>query len=375
MKNKAFTLIEIMVVCVVIVILATISIPTYQTIVEKAHATTCETNLNILKSALDVYIMEHDTMPASLSRIPSEYIDDAYAKLLGQKGSWRIKLARFILDLNKKNFAYAALIDTLGGGNIRIITCPNDSTSPEAGGVSYGINNSLAGMKYRDYKNLSGDILLIGDCETAAFTNASDLSSRHKHVFTQIDYAKAIVKNGEVKEEKKEKKDKKRDEEVMHKPSTSTPPSSTSASQTAPEPPIYEPESPSSAYETPGKGYEPPKKIDEPPGLDEKITAPENEPGDTAGYISGKKYKSPNRKYKTSDKGYEPPQKIGEPSGLKEKIVAPNDTTGSISSKKYESPSKEYIADTSIKSKTSAQEYKSSVEKKPLSGKQGERRE
>ena len=79
MKNKAFTLIEIMVVCVVIVILATISIPTYQTIVEKAHATTCESNLNLLKSALDVYIMDHDTMPASLSQLPPKYIDNAYA--------------------------------------------------------------------------------------------------------------------------------------------------------------------------------------------------------------------------------------------------------------------------------------------------------
>ncbi len=324
MKDKAFTLIEIMVVCVVIVILATISIPTYQTIVEKAHATTCETNLNILKSALDVYIMDHDTMPASLSLIPSEYINDAYAQLLRQKGAWRIKLARFVLDLNKKNFAYAALIDTIGGGNVKIITCPNDPTSPEAGGVSYGINNSLAGMKYRDYKNLAGDILLIGDCETAAFTNASDLSSRHKYVFARIDYAKAIVKNGEVKEEKKEKKDK--EEEGTPKPLPYTPPAPTPEPKVTSEPPSYESESPSRKYETPSRGYEPPKKREEPPGLNEKTTDPKNEP---------------------------------------------KDTTGSVSDKKYETPSQEYITNTDMKSETSVQEYKSSEEKKSLSGKEG----
>lgn len=332
MKEKAFTLIEIMVVCVVIVILATISIPTYQTIVEKAHANTCETNLNILKSALDVYIMDHDTMPASLSQLPPKYIDDAYAQLLRQKSAWRIKLAHLILDLNKKNFAYAALIDTLGGGNIKIITCPNDSTSPEAGGVSYGINNSLVGMKYRDYKNLAGDILLIGDCETAAFTNASDLSSRHKYVFARIDYAKAIVKSGEVKEEKKEKKDKDKEgeKEETPKPLTYTPPAPTPEPKVTSESPSYESESPSRKYETPGRGYEPPQKRDEPLGLKEKTTAPESEP---------------------------------------------KDTTGSIGSKKDESTSQKYITNTEIKSKTSVQGYKTSGEAKSLSEKQGEKRE
>jgi hypothetical protein len=171
-------------------------------------------------------------------------------------------------------------------------------------------------MKYRDYKNLAGDVLLIGDCETAAFTNASDLSSRHRYVFARIDYAKAIVKSGEVKEEEKE----------VSKPITYTPPAPKATSDT----PSYESESPSRKYETPSREYEPPKKREEPPGLNEKTTTPKNEP---------------------------------------------KDTTGSISDKKYETPSQEDITNTDMKSETSVQGYEYSGEKKPLSGKQGEKRE
>lgn len=200
-RRAGFTLIEIIIVVIVVGILATVAIPTYQIIVEKSKEKICETNLNILKSALDIYIMEHDTMPASLSELPEGYIENSYTQFLQQKGAWRIKLAYFILGLEKRNLSYAEpLINILGEGNTRIITCPSDLTPPEAGGFSYAVNNTLANMRYRDYKNLSGDILLIGDCENSTFTNLSELSERHRHIFAREDYSQSISKSGNVEE-------------------------------------------------------------------------------------------------------------------------------------------------------------------------------
>lgn len=201
MRRKAFTITEIMIVVVVIGILATLVMPTYQTIVEKSRQKVCESNLNLLKAAMDIYVMEHDTMPASLSQIPQEYIIKAYNSLK-EKDKWKIRLAHFILRYEQAGFAWAEpFINTLAKGNTRLMTCPADSTPPEAGGISYGVNSSLANMRYRDYKNLSGDILLIGDCENPTFTNVYDLSERHRHIFARTDYAQAMSKSGEVREE------------------------------------------------------------------------------------------------------------------------------------------------------------------------------
>ncbi len=201
MRRKAFTIIEIMIVVVVVGIIATLVMPTYQTIVEKSRQKVCESNLNLLKAAMDVYVMEHDTMPASLSQIPQEYIIRAYNSLK-EKDKWGIKFAHFILRYEQAGFAWAEpFVKTIAQGNARLMSCPADSTPPETGGISYGVNSTLANMRYRDYKNLSGDILLIGDCENATFTNIYDLSERHKHVFARTDYAQAVNRSGGVKEE------------------------------------------------------------------------------------------------------------------------------------------------------------------------------
>jgi len=186
MHKKSFTLMELMVVVIIIGILATVGLPTYRNFIEDQRATVCQTNLRALKTALDIYVMEHDRIPAGLSKLPFEYIQRAYAQVLQEKGAWKIKLAYFMADREDRGMAYAtgnelSLRNDLAKGDIKLITCPSDSTPPAAGGRSYGLYSVLANMTSQQYRDLSSNTLLIADCETDTFSTTSQLTRRHKY--------------------------------------------------------------------------------------------------------------------------------------------------------------------------------------------------
>lgn len=201
MGKKAFTLLEVMVVVVVIGISVTLGMPIYQNIVEGSKAKVCESNLKALKASLDIYAMENDNMPASLSQIPQEYIERAYARIFKEKDAWKLKLAKFIVACQQKGYAYAAFLrDNLAKGNMGLITCPKDS-SPSASHGSYGLNADLAGKSSQYYRNLAPGTLLISDCDNAEFHSSTDLSPRHKvhsFPFTATAFWLAISKNGDI---------------------------------------------------------------------------------------------------------------------------------------------------------------------------------
>jgi competence protein ComGC len=220
MRKTAFVLLEIMIALVAIGIIVTLGFPAYQNIVEDSKAKVCDTNLKALQNSLTVYAMEHDTMPASLSQIPREYIKKAYAGILKENGAWKIKLAHFFINLDKKGLAYAAFLkDDIAKGDIKLITCPRDS-NPSATHGSYGVNGVLTNINSQDYQNLSAGTLIVGDCVNATFTGVTELAERHKHytILGQSDtYAQVVDIKGKVKEEDdgqiKNKEGKGKDEE------------------------------------------------------------------------------------------------------------------------------------------------------------------
>lgn len=201
MRKIAFTLVEILVAVVILGILVTVGIPTYRNLIEEQKAKVCQTNLEVLKKSLEIYIMEHDVIPANISQIPSEYLKKAYAQILQKNGAWKIKLAYFILDWQKRGFAYAAFLkDDIAKGDVTLVTCPADTTPPAAGGVSYGLNNELAGKSSQTYRLMPGGTLLIGDCDNTVFSGASGLSKPHGHqvLLSVTKYGQGIIKEGEV---------------------------------------------------------------------------------------------------------------------------------------------------------------------------------
>lgn len=215
MKRRAFSLLEILFTLIIMGILTTIAYPTYQSFVEDSHARVCETNLRALKTALDIYAMDHDTMPGALGALPQEYINKAYAQVMQRPDAWKTKLAYAILEWDAKGMAYANdpnFLYTLAKGNIRSITCPNAAHPPyDVGGgaistPSYGVNNILAvggtggtPMTSLAYRNLNPNTILIGDFDGPILLGGvGTFPKRHLHVFSRVRYSISIRKNGTV---------------------------------------------------------------------------------------------------------------------------------------------------------------------------------
>lgn len=84
MKKKSFTLIEILIGLIIVAVLASLSIVTYQKSVETNNNRICLDNLKILQGALDVYTLENNALPTTLAQLSPRYVHLAYQKIIGE---------------------------------------------------------------------------------------------------------------------------------------------------------------------------------------------------------------------------------------------------------------------------------------------------
>jgi general secretion pathway protein G len=163
MRKKAFTLVEILVVVIVIGILATLGFPAYQNAVEASKEKVCSANLEVLQAAVEIYTMEHNTVPGSLSALKPEHIEKAFAKVMQGKDAWKKRLAYFIVEAPQWGLAYAQ------GFSSPRLRCPkNPDTSSTA--ISYGLNAALANMSSSAYNALPDSTLVVADSDTLLFS-------------------------------------------------------------------------------------------------------------------------------------------------------------------------------------------------------------
>jgi prepilin-type N-terminal cleavage/methylation domain-containing protein len=208
MRSKGFSLMEIIVALVIIGILATVGMPGYQNFIEESKAKVCDTNLKALQTALEIYAIENDTLPASLSQLQGKYMREAFSRIMNQKGAWEIEFAYMVTGWREYGIAHAEFLkDELAKGNIGLITCPKDLTNPSSGGISYGLNGVLAEITLGDFKAIPADAVLIGDCDSPVFNGVGDLNKRHflYQGLTKEDYAQIVTKKGETYKSKKAK--------------------------------------------------------------------------------------------------------------------------------------------------------------------------
>jgi prepilin-type N-terminal cleavage/methylation domain-containing protein len=208
--KRSFTLVEILIAVIILGIILTFAVPTYYNILEKAKSKVCEQNLNVLAEAVEIYALENDSLPASLSQLRQDHLDKAWAKIL-DKDSLKIKLAYYLVDLDKKGLAYAqtAWVERYVG-KIKHLSCPSDQSPPPVG-FSYGINGNLAGLSYNEYKVMS-DMDLVADCEQDVFYGEGDLTKRHREVsiLGGDEYALTITRSKNIDEVSKKRGRKRR---------------------------------------------------------------------------------------------------------------------------------------------------------------------
>lgn len=179
-RNKAFTLIEILIVVVVLGVVATTAIASYQRIVEQSKAKVCQQNIKMLTTAVKLYSLENDSLPAALSQIPQTYYRKAYAQVI-EKGPMLTKLARKVVDHDHSSLAFAINFEHDNfkqyGTNEENWVCPTQPGATQ----SYAINDNLEGLRWSFIMKHYPDTPIVGEKNSGrTFTSTSELSTNHK---------------------------------------------------------------------------------------------------------------------------------------------------------------------------------------------------
>ena len=140
--RKSFTLVELLVTVVVVIIITTIGLTGYQAAIEQARARVCATNLRALQSAVKMWALENDVIPATLGQLEKRHLERAYAEVIAP-GDWLTRAAYWLGEQDSRFSAHAQFLTPANlrrfGANAQIFTCPSDRN----GGISYGITLHL----------------------------------------------------------------------------------------------------------------------------------------------------------------------------------------------------------------------------------------
>jgi len=187
-KKKSFTLIEIVVTVIVVLVLATIAIGGYQKVIDGARQKTSEARILGLHAAIEIYALENGT----LGRLTPEYLKRGYARAM-KDSDWLTRLSCAWIDFQDKFSVLAAshespllnIKDLLDfnrlekyGAQEKMFTPPDQ----QIGNVCYAINGNIP-VNAR-WESISDDLILLGEIaqETGPVIFSShQLARRYKY--------------------------------------------------------------------------------------------------------------------------------------------------------------------------------------------------
>lgn len=161
MKKKGFTLVEILTALVVLAVLVSISVAAYQKTVQFNEDKICKENQKVLKTAIDIYTMENNALPATLSLISPQQIYLAYQKVTNGRSKTNSLLAR-LADFLKAKTAIAGDLGKYYGNNPKVLKCPSDKSSSSE---SYTMNTSVFSSKDAYTNSANANTAVIYDAD------------------------------------------------------------------------------------------------------------------------------------------------------------------------------------------------------------------
>lgn len=92
-SERGFTLLELIIVIAIIVILATIALPTLKTNIQQARETTLRSDLYELRKSIDRFGADKGRMPQSLEElVEAEYIREIPVDPISREKNWTVEL-------------------------------------------------------------------------------------------------------------------------------------------------------------------------------------------------------------------------------------------------------------------------------------------
>ena len=84
--THGFTLMQVLMVVVLLLVIASIATMAYQGLIDDAKAAACENNLKVLSTAIELYADEYGVIPAVLGELERNHVKKAYARVMDQNG-------------------------------------------------------------------------------------------------------------------------------------------------------------------------------------------------------------------------------------------------------------------------------------------------
>ena len=176
--NKGYTALQLIFTVAIILVLASISLLSYQKILEMSREKVCATNQQALTNAVEAYISTNYVIPAVLGDLKLKHLEKGYAQVM-EEADWFTTFSYFVVKTSMSNEAYAQFLTYENLKNYGVgkdfFRCPSDSN----GGTSYGINSNIAG-KY--WYEIDDNLIIVGDCDNPTFSSQGDLRERHSQV-------------------------------------------------------------------------------------------------------------------------------------------------------------------------------------------------
>jgi type IV pilus assembly protein PilE len=133
-KYRGFTLIEVMIVVVIVAILASIALPSYQNSIRKSRRADAHSILQAAQLAQEKFRLNHEIYGAN-----ADFSDTAFARVCVMTGGNCMSPGGFYrLTATGPTASGYALTATAVGTQVRDTTCPAINLTQDATGVSYG---------------------------------------------------------------------------------------------------------------------------------------------------------------------------------------------------------------------------------------------